>query len=51
MPLTRRSFIQRLGVAGVNDLWVTEQDRLVVKSSIPSRDLEYVLASATGSWQ
>ena len=38
-------------VAGVNDLWVTEQDRLVVKSSIPSRDLEYVLASATGSWQ
>lgn len=34
---------------GVNDLWVTEQDRLVVKSSIPGRDLEYVLASATGS--
>ncbi len=30
-------------VAGVNDLWVTGEDRLVVRSSIPARGLEYHL--------
>lgn len=33
----------RYRIAGVNDLWVTEPDLLVVKSEIPARGLRYVL--------
>jgi hypothetical protein len=36
-------------VAGVNDLWVVGPDRLVVKSVIPARDLQYLLVEADGS--
>lgn len=32
-------------VAGVNDLWVVGEDRLVVKSVIAARDLQYLLTS------
>lgn len=36
-------------VAGVNDLWVVGPDRLVVKSVIPARDLQYLLVEADGA--
>ena len=39
----------RWRVAGVNDLWVVGPDRLVVKSVIPARDLQYLLVEATDS--
>lgn len=35
-------------VAGMNDLWITPEDRLVIKSVIPARDLQYVLTEASG---
>jgi hypothetical protein len=35
-------------VAGLNDLWITEFDRLVVKSVIGVRDLQYVLIETAG---
>jgi hypothetical protein len=35
-------------LAGVNDLWVTARDRLVIKSVIPARDLQYLLVEARG---
>jgi hypothetical protein len=38
----------RWRVAGVNDLWVVGPDRLVVKSVIPARDLQYLLVEADG---
>jgi len=36
-------------VAGVNDLWVVGPDRLVVKSVIAARDLQYLLVEADGA--
>ena len=36
-------------IAGVNDLWVVGPDRLVVKSVIPARDLQYLLVEADGA--
>ena len=36
---------ERWRLAGVNDLWVVGPDRLVVKSVIAARDLQYVLTS------
>lgn len=36
---------QRYRLAGMNDLWVTGEDRIVVKSEIPVRKLRYVLTS------
>jgi hypothetical protein len=36
---------ERWRIAGVNDLWVVGPDRLVVKSVIAARDLQYVLTS------
>ena len=36
---------QRYRLAGMNDLWVTGEDRIVVKSEIPARKLRYVLTS------
>jgi hypothetical protein len=38
-------------IAGVNDLWITPHDRLVVKSVIGARDLQYVLVEADGTLQ
>ena len=35
-------------LSGLNDLWITAQDRLVVKSVIAARDLQYVLVESTG---
>ena len=35
-------------LSGINDLWITPKDRLVIKSVIAPRDLSYVLTSATG---
>ena len=35
-------------LSGLNDLWVTPQDRLVVKSVIAGRDLQYVLTESSG---
>jgi hypothetical protein len=35
-------------VAGMNDLYVVGPDRLVVKSVIPARGLQYVLTSGEG---
>jgi hypothetical protein len=34
---------ERWRLSGVNDLWVVGPDRLVVKSVIAARDLQYVL--------
>ena len=39
----------RWRVAGVNDLWVVGPDRLVMKSVIPARDLQYLLVEADGA--
>lgn len=39
----------RWRVAGVNDLWVVGPDRLVVKSVIAARDLQYLLVEADGT--
>jgi hypothetical protein len=33
----------RYRLAGMNDIWVTGPDRVVVKSEIPARKLRYVL--------
>jgi hypothetical protein len=38
-------------LAGVNDLWITPRDRLVVRSVIPARDLQYTLVAASGDFQ
>lgn len=38
-------------VAGVNDLWITPLDRLVVKSVIAARNLQYDLILAEGSFE
>ena len=38
-------------IAGVNDLWITPRDRLVVKSVIGARDLQYVLVQVEGTLQ
>jgi hypothetical protein len=38
----------RWRVQGVNDLWVVGPDRLVVKSVIAARNLQYVLTESTG---
>lgn len=38
----------RWRIAGVNDLWTVGPDRLVVKSVIPARDLQYLLVEAEG---
>ncbi len=35
-------------IAGVNDLWTVGPDRLVVKSVIPARDLQYLLVETDG---
>jgi hypothetical protein len=37
-----------LRLSGVNDLWITPQDRLVIKSVIPARNLQYVLSESSG---
>ncbi len=39
------------GSPGVNDLWTVGPDRLVVKSVIPARDLQYLLVEAEGALQ
>lgn len=36
---------RRYRLAGMNDLWVATEDRLVVKSELPARKLRYVLTS------
>lgn len=35
-------------LAGLNDLWITARDRLVIKSVIAARDLQYVLVESSG---
>lgn len=41
----------KVRLAGVNDLWITPIDRLVVKSRIAARDLQYVLVESSGRLQ
>jgi len=38
-------------IAGVNDLWITPRDRLVVKSVITARNLQYDLIHTEGSFE
>ncbi len=40
-----------LRLAGVNELWITPRDRLVVRSVIPARNLQYTLVEASGDFQ
>jgi hypothetical protein len=39
----------KVRLAGVNELWITPIDRLVVRSRIAARDLQYVLVESSGS--
>lgn len=38
-------------LVGINDRWTTRQDRLVIKSVIATRDLQYVLIRAEGDFK
>ena len=38
-------------LAGINDLWITPRDRLVIKSVIAARNLQYLLVEVSGELQ
>lgn len=46
-----RFAVRHVRLAGMNDLWITRQDRLVIKSVIAARDLQYVLIRAEGDFK
>ena len=46
-----RFVTQRYRLAGMNDLWVHGEERIVIRSDLPSRGLRYVLTRLTDSAQ
>lgn len=36
-------------ITGVNEIWITDEDRLVIKSAVLSRDLQNHLIEASGA--